>query len=246
MCNNDFTTYMKRHQRSNLCLKLYKELKDSNRLHPILQQLKNSVEEKKKAQKTFSQRKEPIYAMESIVYKGATIYVIVHNNSSYDIVFNTTPIGDSKMEFIQIGDDLQTKTIIYTQHVLDRYNQRVHRNSLKSNIDILKRLLVNNPIKSQFSIDERTKRSVAKLNEGFIWGIRDEHHQCIVVTTFYNNEARRDKKEQKIARTIYEKMTTLSSIQIAMYNALRKQLFDRAITEDEFEGLLMRHQLQID
>lgn len=246
MCNYVFTNSMKRHERSDLCFKLYKELKDNNRLYAILLPLKKIVEQQKKVQNKFSPGKEPIYAMSSIIYKGASIYVIVHKNSSFDIVFNTSPIDAPYVEFIKIVDGDNMKTNIYTQHALDRYNERMHNASYKNHKDIMKRFLVNNPLKSHFSIERRKKRSVAKLNEGFLWGVCDKAHQCVVVNTFYDSAACRDKKNQRIARKIYEKMSKFSIIQFAMYNALRKQLFDNIITEDEFDGLLIKHKLQID
>lgn len=246
MCNYVFTNSMKRHERSELCFKLYSELKYKNRLYPVLHPLKKIVDQKKKAQNRFRPSKEPIYAMKTIVYKGASILFMVHKDGYFDIVFNTSPIDAPYVEFIKIIDGIETKTNIYTQHALDRYNERIHNDFYTNHKDIMKRLLINNPSKSLFSTDDETNRSVAKLDEGFICGVCDEDHKYVVVNTFYDSAAYRDNEDQKIARTMFEKISKFSINQYAMYNAFRKQLFDNIITEDEFEGLLMKHQLQVD
>ncbi len=164
MCNYVFTNSMKRHERSDLCFKLYTELKEKNRLFPIMQPLRNSVKQKKKEQNSLKPSKEPIYAMKSIIYKGAAIDFIVHKDGYYDIVFNTSPIDAPFVEFIKIEGGLQTKTIIYTQHALDRYNERMHNATYTNHKEIMKRFLVNNPSKSYFSKDFNTGERIEAIH----------------------------------------------------------------------------------
>ncbi|MGJ8593063.1 MAG: hypothetical protein ACSHXF_10965 [Aquaticitalea sp.] len=246
MANYVFTHSMKRHERSDLCFKLYMELKVKNRIVPLLLPLKKIINQKKKAENKFKPCKERIYASTTFVYKGVTIYIIVSKQGYYDFIFNTSPIDAPYAEFIVIVDGFEMKTVIYTQHALDRYNERIHNDKYTNHRDLMKRFIVNNATKSNFITDEDTHKSVARIDEGFICGIRDDMHQYIVVNTFYDSEEDRDDGDKEIARTIFKNVSKLSIQQRAMYRHFQNQLAEGSINQKEFNEFLLKLKLDIE
>lgn len=199
-----FTDRMKRYERSNLCIKLYNELEENGQIDRHLKSLYKVIDEKKQAQKKnlFKPSKEPVFAIKSYDYKGTSFYLIVDSSKDFDIIFNTSPIDAAYVEFIKVITEVSA--IVYTQHVLDRYNERIQADKYENHRDILKRFIVNNPVKTDIVYQPNLK-TVQRVNEGFLCGNLVKEHNCIIMNTFYDDDEYHDTIAKSEARAEFDR-----------------------------------------
>lgn len=238
MANYVFTDFMKRHERANLCINLYREMLADKTLQRIYYPLTECIRDKKRSKSIFKPKKEPICAVKSSLYKGVSFYMIVDEFNQYTMIFNSSPVEAAYVEFVKMVDNEETAAIFFTQHALDRSNQRVHAGKYENHRDIIKRLIANNPISAHARTDSKTQKTVQRLQEGFLCGRFDTEHKCMIFNTFFDNQEELDNRYQIAARYSYNSMGELTPKQLTLFYYLQKQHQKGLITTEEYEQLL--------
>lgn len=181
----------------------------------------------------FKSIKDQIYAIKSATYKGLSFYIFVDADKKIEVVFNTSPIDAAFVEFTRVIGSPNSNAMVYTQHILERYNQRVHNNKYNNHKDMLKRLIVNNPMKKSTIFDDKHK-IVMKVQEGFLSGSVDITHKILIMNTFFDKEEYEDNKLQHAARTVFDSLGQLTPQQFAIYEKLNMQRVEGKINYEEF------------
>lgn len=238
MANYVFTDFMKRHERVNVCVKLYNEMVADKTLQRIYYPLTECIRDKKRHKNLFKPRKEPICAVKTSVYKGVSFYMIVDEYNQYTVIMNTSPVDAGYVEFVKVVAVEETAAIIFTQHALDRYNQRVHGSKYDNHRDIIKRLIANNPISAHARTDEKSQRTVQRIQEGFLCGRFDREHKCMIFNTFFDTEEELDNRYQMAARHSYSVLGDLTEKQLTMFYYLENQHNRGLISTYQYEQLL--------
>lgn len=224
------TKSMKRVERCNLAVKLYDQIKNNGVLERNYKPLLTIIRNKKK-KNLFGGNKDIIYGLKTFNCSGIEAYIIAGVSGAFDIIFNTSPVDASYVEFVRITPN--NKPVLYTQHLFDRYNERGHNFKYDNYKDIMKRFFINNAIKAPIAIDEVDKTSIIqKLNEGFILGSKD--NDCLIFKTFYDSEESRDNELKASARTIHTSKANLSPQQINDYELLDQQLSTGKISLEDY------------
>lgn len=239
------TNFMKRHERSSLCFKLYNEMLESHKLYHLTKPMGKTIENRIKAQR-FKTHKEPIFAITRSIYKGLTFYIFLDKEQSLQIVFNTSPIDASYVEFTRIVGSPKTDCMIYTQHALDRYNERAHGRKYDNYKDIMKRLILNNPYTNSMTAYDQHKITM-RVAEGFLSGTADDAHKLVVINTFFDKNELEDNKLQHNSRTYFDSLNGLTPELQAFVKNLEGQWMRGEIThKDMVEILKLRHALLIE
>lgn len=224
------TKSMKRVERCNLAVKLFKQIKNNGVLVRNYNPLVTIIQNKKK-NRLFGGNKDIIYGLKTFNCSGIEAYIIVNFDGAFDIIFNTSPVDASYVEFVRITpNDIP---ILYTQHLFDRYNERVHNFKYDNYKDIMKRFFINNVIKAPIIFDEVDMTSIIqKLDEGFVLGSKD--NDCLIFKTFYDSEESRDNELKASARWTHTTKANLSPQQINDYELLDHQLSTGKISLEDY------------
>ncbi len=243
MTNYVFTTHMKRHERAALCVKLFDELYSNMRVILIIKDMLKALNAKKKSLNKFRPKKEPLYVLEEVVFKGAKLYLFLDEKGFLDYVLNSSPVDGAYAEFIRVIKGGNIETCVYSQHALDRYNERIHSDKYTNHRDIMKRLSVNNPTNSDMVHNDFTKDMYIRIDEGFLCGSIDLGHKMIVINTFYDRAEFKDNHLQSTARSSFELMSKFTSNQLLMFQNLRTQLKEGKISAAEHHRLSVLYKL---
>ena len=187
------------------------------------------IDSKMKAQNKFRPSREPIFAITASTYKGLSFYLFCDQVKKLEVVFNTSSIDAAYVEFTRIIGSESTKTMVYTQHALDRYNERVHGKKYDNYKDMMKRLIVNNPMLHSEIIDDKHK-IVMKIKEGFLSGTANAVHRVLTINTFFDKVEFEDNKMQQKARLHFDALKTLTPAQHKVIIELREQYKEGQIT----------------
>jgi hypothetical protein len=216
---------------------------ESRWLDHTLKTLEKLIDQKIRNQNRFRPSKEPIYTIKSTVYKGVPIYIIVYKSKDCHVIFNTSPVDAGYVEFIRVINLTYAAAVIYTQHFLDRYNERIHHDKYENHRDLIKRFMVNShPMGDAINIDNKF---VTRVHEGFVSGTYEPIHKNFMVNTFYDNEEFMDNKRQQMARGLYGFLNSLTPTQLTIYRVLFNQFEKGAITNDEFILELIAHKIYL-
>ena len=139
------------------------------------------------------------YVIKSTEFYGLKIillfYKFTKKENAYDIIINTTPAESHTVEYTRITP---TNTpVIYTQHFLDRYNQRQHNYAYGSYDKLIKAFNAYNPTKPDYAISD-DNQVVGRMKQGFIFGELIDNY--IVIKTFYDDSEKYDNEDMKLAR----------------------------------------------
>lgn len=231
-----FTKSMSRLERADLCRKLYTELEVNKRFLKVYNDLVNLVKSKKKKALFGSNTEEAIYALKTYNFKGLELYIIINSTEGSDIIFNTSPIDASYSEFIRVIPN--GNTVLYTQHLLDRYNERVHNFKYTNHKDLIKRFSVNNAIKASIAKDKGGTNKVSqRVSEGFIMGVYEDN--SITMNTFYDNEEYKDSEIKGRTRAIHSKNSKLSDKDLAKFYKLQDDFSKGWISLEDYEHQIL-------
>ena len=116
------------------------ELMNSIKFNGVIKSHKKRLKQKKrKALFTNKSTNNNITSIkDSIGYKGLKINVI-SNVNGFDVVINSSPIDAGFVEYIRVIPN--GNTVLYTQHLLDRYNERVYNRKFTKHSDIINELI---------------------------------------------------------------------------------------------------------
>lgn len=224
-----FTKSMKRYERCKLCKKLYDEVIET-KLNTALGKLESQISEKKKKSLYGNKQIGNIYAHGKFNHKGIDIYIIMGESKGADIVFNTSPIDASFVEYVRIAST--GKTILYTQHLFDRYNERIFNKSIGSHKEMMIEFFKNNQTKPPMTMEDNN--IVQRIDEGFVLGTVDKENDCVILNTFYDNQEAKDNHIKSDARRIKTEMEKLSSKDMEAYDYLGYQLQKGEISEEDY------------
>lgn len=226
-----FTKSMKRHERCNLCKKVYQELLYCSVFKKATSKLEKDIKAKKRKQLFRSKKQANIYAIDLITYKGLKIYFIMGSSLGFDIIFDSSPIDAGLVEYIRIS--ATGVAVLYSQHVFDRYNERACDGRFTTHKDMMKQLFINNMKKAPLSRNEDDD-IIQRLNEGFLLGKVDKKHECFIFNTFYDNVEHKDSFEKDSARQSKNRLDELSKEQLKRYDILGFKLQKGKLTYEEF------------
>lgn len=224
---------MKRFERANLCSKVYMELMDSIKFNDVLKTHKKQLKQKKK--KTLFTNKSINNSVtsikDSIGYKGLKINIITNQNG-FDVVINSSPIDAGFVEYIRVIPN--GNTVLYTQHLLDRYNERVYDRMFTKHSDIINELIFKNPIKASMSFDD-DNNIVQRINEGFLLGGMNTDKKNVVFNTFYDSEEYKDNFHKGFSRDTHTTKSKLSNEEIREFDRLQHQYYTGKISLEDYD-----------
>ena len=223
-------------ERCNLFKKLYEELLNDGKFNVVAPALIRDIKDKKK-KRLYGNKKGGgvIHSIELINYKGIRIYLIMSSNMGYDIVFNTSPIDVGYVEYIRVSPS--GTPIVYTQHLLDRYNQRVYDRKFTTHKDMMVQLILANARKSHPSTNEDGS-AVQRINEGFLLGVFDGVNECVIYNTFYDSEEYKDNEIKGGARSNKNHSEGLTEKESLEYDKLQKQHAMGEISLEDFSFII--------
>jgi hypothetical protein len=215
-----FTKSLKRSERANIARKIYIEIEKQNGI--IHKSRKNTVKilKEKKRKEKFDKSIIP-YVVGNYSLKGVDFYIITNRTEGFDVVFKTSPIDAGFVEYIRVLPDCKG-AILYTQHSLDRYNQRICNLKHTTYKEMLLAIIIENPIKGIISRDkEDTTKVVQRINSGFLLGnISSEDENLVIFNTFYDSEEYKDSDMKSRTRAFNDKKNLLTNAQINDYDEL--------------------------
>lgn len=238
------TKSMKRSERAALCSKIYQQLcaPDNIGTYKFLKKLINQVKDKKKKNLLKSNEVQP-YVTASKTYKGLKVYFIVNHYEGYDVVINTSPIDAGYVEYIRVIPN--GNAVIYTQHLFDRYNERVYNKKLTTYKDMMLQFFIDNQIKAALMMDKDNSGKISqRVEDGFLMGMTGSTNNYCVMNTFYDNEEYKDNETKDRTRTQYKKLNDLSSKELEQYNDLTKQWANGDISEEDLYHLQGKYGLK--
>ena len=223
---------MKRQDYVKLILKLHDEIRYDNIFSTKIKKLTTTFLKKKKAN-LFKKPKAKIYSYTITKYKGIKIYLIQPSKKGYAIVYDVSPIDAPYLEYMTVT--LDGRGEIFTQHLLDRYNQRILDKRMTSYKEVLIDFILktNQEQGTHISIDSEKNKVVMRIEDGFIMGSDYENYS--VFNTIYESKEEKDNEIKRIARDVKNVWDEYSFEQREEYIKLDDQLIAGNITKEEFE-----------
>lgn len=217
MINYTITKSMNRHERYGLALKLYSEMLSNGYLYMVFAQLEYKLAQKKKKRLYGNRKNMGLHVIKLFKYKAIKVYCIITKNKGIDVVFDTSPVDYPYIEYTRISPT--GMPIIYTQHLLDRYNERVCKDRFTRHKDVMIEIFTKNPKKANIVTGENN-HVVQRIDEGFVLGKLDSTNKYIVFNTFYDSAEYRDNEIKQAAREAKQFQNNLLEKQIKEYNTL--------------------------
>jgi hypothetical protein len=232
------TKSMNRTDCSNLMLKLRLEIFGNNILDRLDKQLTKRFTEKKKSRLLGNKKNgDKIFVVADYIYKGIKLIILKPEKIGFIIIYNISPIDAPFVQFMWV-DEANRPTII-TQHLLDRYNERILNITNASYKDLIIHFTLNSNDRygNQLAYDSDTNETIQRIDGGFIFGV--EHKDYTVFNTVYESIEGKDNDIKKLARSVKVNWDDLTSSQKAAYIKLQNNVLAGIITEEEFHKLLI-------
>lgn len=213
------TKSMNRIDCCNLMLKIKDEIFEKNILNKLVKELTKRFNEKKKSRLLGNKKyKDKIYASADKSYKGISLYILKPEKIGFIIIYNISPIDAPYVQYMWI--DLDNRPIIITQHLLDRYNERIIKSANASYKELIIRFSLNSIDGSgnHVAFDSESKKIIQRIDDGFIFGV--EHDVYTVYNTIYESTEGKDSDLKSLARTLKVNWDEFSSSQKADYTRL--------------------------
>lgn len=223
------TKSMNRDERCQLVMKLYEELLANGKFQQVFAELKKSIKVKKKGRLYGGKKVDDLHSVTTIKHKGIDVYNIITEGMGIDIIFNTSPIDAPYVEYMRIAS---SKTpIIYSQHLLSRYNERAYNNEYSNFKSIIIALHVKNPIKSNIARGDNDE-IIQRIKEGFLLGRNVDNY--LVLNTFYDSEEYKDNVLKSNARGEKLRTDKLTKAQVTESDLLQFQHASGKISTEDF------------
>lgn len=227
------TKSMNRIDCCNLMLKIKEEIFEKNILNKLDKELTKGLNEKKKSRLLGNKKyKDKIYTVADKSYKGVSLYILKPEKIGFIIIYNISPIDAPYVQYMWIG--LDNRPIIITQHLLDRYNERILKSANASYKELIICFSLNSIDRygNHIAIDSDTNKIIQRIDGGFIFGV--EHNDYDVFNTIYESIEGKDSDLKSLARNIKVNWDEFSPSQKVLYERFHKQLIEDAKTEEEF------------
>lgn len=203
----------------NLMLKINDEIFEKNILNKLVKELTKRFNEKKKSRLLGNKKyKDKIYASADKSHKGISLYILKSEKIGFILIYNISPIDAPYVQYMWIG--LDNRPIIITQHLLDRYNERILKIANATYKELIIRFSLNsiNGSGNHVAFDPESKKIVQRIDDGFIFGV--DHDNYTVYNTIYESIEGKDSDLKNHARNIKVNWDKLSSSQKADYTRL--------------------------
>lgn len=213
------TKSMNRIDCCNLMLKIKDEIFEKNILNKLVKELTKRFNEKKKSRLLGNKKnKDKIYTVADKSYKGISLYILKPEKIGFIIIYNISPIDAPYVQYMWI--DLDNRPIIITQHLLDRYNERILKSANASYKELIIRFSLNSIDGSgnHVAFDSESKKIIQRIDDGFIFGV--EHDDYTVYNTIYESTEGKDSDLKSLARNLKVNWDEFSSSQKADYTRL--------------------------
>lgn len=227
------TKSMNRIDCCNLMIKINEEIFEKNILDKLDKELTKGFNEKKKSRLLGNKKyKDKIYSVADKSYKGISLYILKPEKIGFIIIYNISPIDAPYVQYMWIDSD--NRPTIITQHLLDRYNERILRITNPSYKELIIRFTLNSVDANgnHIAIDSDTNKIIQRIDGGFIFGV--EHNDYDVFNTIYESIEGNDNDLKSLARNVKNNWDELSTSQKVLYERFHKQLIEDAKTEEEF------------
>jgi hypothetical protein len=230
-----FTKSLGRTGRANIARKIYAEAVKTNGIIDKNTKVLLKILKDKKKKALFNKSVIP-YAMATYKVSGVTFYYIMNKTEGYDCIFKTSPIDAGFVEYIRVLPGCKT-AILYTQHCLDRYNQRVCDLKHTTYKDMMQAMIIENPIKGHLATDkEGGSQIVQRIDKGFLLGnLSSYDDRLIILNTFYDSEGYKDSDIKSRTRNFNIKKNQLTNAEINAYDNLSHQNIMGEISIEELE-----------
>jgi len=225
---------MNRDERCKLIIKLYNECLHNGKYQGIVNELKIEIKAKRKIKLYGNKKQKVIFSTKTLKYKGIDVYIIMYEMYGIMFIFNTSPIDAPFVEYAQITP--QKIPIIFTEHLLKRYNERACNYEYPNFKSIIIGLYVNNDIGTFVTTNPLTGEVVQRIHGGFLLGTKNEGY--FVFNTFYDNEEYKDTEIKDMARSTKDILDNLNKQQIAELDKLYLQFFNGEIDEETYRRML--------
>jgi hypothetical protein len=223
------TRSMNRDERCQLIMKLYEELLTNGKFHQVLEDLEKSIKAKKKGRLYGGKKIDDLHSVITFKHKGIDVYNIITENKGIDIIFNTSPIDAPYVEYIRVASS--KIPIIFTEHLLARYNERAYDNNYENFKSIIIALHAKNPVKANIA-HEDSGDSIQRIKEGFLLG--KSYDKYVVLNTFYNKQEAYDNDLKSRARGEKLRTDKLTKAQVTESDLLQFQHASGKISTEDF------------
>lgn len=233
--------------REDCCLLMQRirlEIFQNTFLDKIDKQLTKSFKEKKKSKLLGNKKEKIIYTSTVTNYKGIKLYIVKPEKVGFIVIYNISPIDAPYVQYLWIDYDNNHPYII-TQHLLDRYKERILDNTILT----YKELIIDFALKSigpygdYIALDSDSKQIIQRIDEGFIFGI--EHKYYTVFNTIYESIEKKDNDLKSHSRELNLNWEKLNSSQKSEYGKLNALLQSGQITKEEFSKQLFLKKLNV-
>ena len=236
------TRSMNRKDCCALIKKINLEFLESFVLNKINIQLTKSFALKKKS--NLFRNKKNIYTSISTHYKGIKLFIVKPEKIGFIIIYDISPIDAPYVQYLYIDNYVNYPTII-TQHLLDRYNERILNKTVIKYKELIIDFIVNttNKFGNHLTTNLDSKEIIQRFDKGFIFG--SENKDYTVFNTIYESIEEKDNDLKNHARKSNLNWNNLDSSQQLEYGNLYSQLESGQITDEEFSKQLFLKKLNI-
>ena len=226
----------------NLITKIHNELLKKQFFINKIKELNTKIKVRKHARLRGNKSLDKIYTSSSYTYNGLKMHFLIDKNNIFTNIFNISPVDSPVVQYMLIQKD--ETALIFTQHLLDRYNQRLLKKSNMSYKDLIVYLILNNNIGRLIFDYENTNKIVQRINEGFIYGKRYDGY--IVFNTFYDSISDKDDEMKYLARKSKSIIDNLSKSDMDEFKIVYGQFLDDKITQEQLDFFLYQKGITFD
>lgn len=226
------TKTMSRKDCSELMKRIDDEVRRTEKFSRLVKELNSKYKENRKSRFRGNKRVSRNFVYTEGVFKGIKFYVFKSFKGYYGLVYNVSPIDAPFVQFAIRGFDSHLTFV--TQHLLDRYRERILRIDHTS----YKELVIDFLIKTadidgdHIAIDGETGKLVQKFNEGFIFGT--DYEDFSVYNTIYDSPESNDNRLKSRARNLKNSWDKLDVQQKLLYGKILEECEKENISPDEF------------
>ena len=160
------------------------------------------------------------------------------------IIYDISPIDAPYVQYLYVDNYVDYPTIV-TQHLLDRYNERILNKKVLKYKELIIDFIVNTTSKygNHLTKSSDSKEIIQRFDKGFIFG--SENKDYTVLNTIYESIEEKDNDLKNQARTSNLNWSNLNSSQQLEYGKLYSQHEFGQITEEEFSKQLFLKKINI-
>lgn len=226
------TRSMSRKDCSELMKRIDDDFRRTEKFSRLVKDLNSKHKENRKSRFRGNKKGSRDFVYSQTIYKGIKIYGFKSSKRHYGIIYNASPVDAPFVQFIIRGYGGHITFV--TQHLLDRYRERI----VKKEISSYKELMIDFVVKTfdingdHIAIDGETGKLILRFNEGFVFGT--EYEDYSVYNTVYDSSENKDTALKDRARNLKKDWDTLNDEQKRLYCNYLDEGEDEEISPSEF------------